>query len=128
MNRKTDLKKRLVSEHEAIEKVIIDYIKMVYKEYYRDPSKYEKYIAKVFKIVEEHLVPHIEFEEKKVFPTLKGYLFVDELMEEHGILFETLKNAGEKKEMTEKIQIPEKLAENIQKHLEKEREKLLPLF
>jgi len=68
LNKKTSLRKKLVSEHEAIEEVITDYIKMVYKEYYKDPSKYEKYIAKVFKVLEGHLVPHIEFEEKEVSP------------------------------------------------------------
>jgi len=58
----------------------------------------------------------------------RRYPSIDELIEEHRISLETLKNAGEKKEMVEKIQILEKLAENLQKHLKKEREKLLPLL
>ncbi len=119
---------RLIHEHEIIEKAVIEYIKMVYREYSKDPLKYEKYVNKVFDNIKEYLFPHIGFEEDEVFPLLKDSPIVGELLEEHREYLSILEKARKEEKMARKIWILEKLAEKLHEHVKKENEELLPLL
>ncbi len=123
-----DIIERLVREHEIIERAVVEYIKMVYREYSRDPSRYGEYVAKVFENIREYLIPHVEFEEKEVFPLLRDSRIVDELLEEHRQYLKMLEKAKVEDRMVWKIGVLEELAEKLHEHVRKENEELLPLL
>ena len=128
LEKKEELKNRLIREHYAIEKALMEYMKIVHEEYSKDPAKYKKYINDVFKNIRDRLLPHFEFEEKELFPLFKEYPFVKEFLSEHEKFIKTIENAIRKRNMRKKIQILEKLAKLLKSHGDKENTRILPLL
>ncbi len=126
--KKEELKNRLIREHYAIEKALMEYMRIVHEEYSKNPAKYRKYINEVFKNIRDRLLPHFEFEEKELFPLFKGYPFVEEFLREHKEFTNMIENAIKEQNMEKKLQLLDNLAKILKSHAEKENIKILPLL
>lgn len=108
--------------------MVIEYIKMVHREYSRHPDKYKGYICDVMRNIEKYLISHLEFEEKEVFPLFSDILLINELIQEHKEFLRILNICSEEEGMIERTIALEELAGKLYEHLKKENTKILPLL
>lgn len=116
---------RLLTEHKVVEKALIQYLDMLRSSLPKGSVSTEQ-LDRIFETLERYLVPHIDFEEKEVLPLLRDEDLASELSREHDEILQVLRRAKRVEDVLKRMELLERLANRLARHLEKEETMMLP--